>query len=131
MLDGDDNKPAETRREQGALVGRSWAATAPLQEKVDFAEMLPNPQVEHDSRCAQMARALKQAFLDPQYQGPWSTLYPLLEGRGLIETAGDTDTWLAGFVEGALDVMGLNPEGDVPSGFSTLASSRTCGPSRI
>jgi hypothetical protein len=111
MLDGDDNNPAEARREQGALVGRSWAATAPLEEKVHFAEMLPSPQVEHDSRCAQMARALKQAFLDPQNQGPWSTLYPLLEGRGLMETAGDTETWLAGFVDGALDVMGLNPEG--------------------
>ena len=73
-------------------------------------EMLPSPQVEHDLRCAQMAHALKQAFLDPHNQGRWATLYPLLEGRGLTETSSDPDTWLAGFVDGALDVMGLNPE---------------------
>jgi hypothetical protein len=110
MLGGHDNSPAEARRDQGSQVGRSWAATAPLEEKVHFEEMLPSPQVQHDARCAQMADALKQAFLDPQNQGRWPTLYPLLEDRGVTETSSDPDTWLAGFVDGALDVMGLNPE---------------------
>lgn len=110
MLGGDHTAPAEARRDQGAQVGRSWAATAPLEEKVQFEEMLPSPQVEHDSRCAQLAHALKQAFLDPQNLSRWPTLYPLLEGRGVTETSSAPDTWLAGFVDGALDVMGLNPE---------------------
>ncbi len=110
MQDGDANTPAEARRDQGAQVGRSWAATAPLEEKVQFEEMLPSPHGEHDSRCAQMAHALKQAFLDPQNQGRWPTLCPMLEGRGVTETSSDPDTWLAGFADGALDVMGLNPE---------------------
>jgi hypothetical protein len=109
MLDGDDAKATEARREQGAQVGRSWAATAPLEEKEQFQEVLPDPDVEHDSRCAQIARTLQQALLDPQHQARWPTLYPLVESRGLTEAANAPDTWLEGFVDGALDVMGLNP----------------------
>jgi hypothetical protein len=112
VMSGSDNTtPADAQRELGAELGRSWAATAPLEEKAQFDEMLPSSQIEHDSRCAQMARALRQAFLDPQNQGRWPALYPLLEGRGLTDTTSDTDTWLEGFVDGALDVMGLNPGG--------------------
>jgi hypothetical protein len=110
VMPGSDNAtPAEAQREHGAQLGRSWAATAPLEEKIQFEKMLPSPQVAHDSRCEQMGRALRQAFLDPQSEARWPALYPLLEGRGMTDTTSDTDTWLEGFVDGALDVMGLNP----------------------
>lgn len=56
-----------------------------------------------------MARTLRQALLDPQNRGRWSELYPLLDGRGLTDIGSDTDRWLEGFVNGAMDVMGLNP----------------------
>ena len=112
MAEIDDNEPSEARRENGERAGRSWAATAPLEEKVQLAEMLPDPNVEHDSRCAQIARWLKQELLDPQNQARWPTLFPLLEGRGLTEAISDTDTWLAGFVDGALDVIGFVPRAD-------------------
>lgn len=111
-MPGSDNAaPADAQREHGAQLGRSWAATAPLEEKVQFEKMLPSPQSEHDSQCAQVAGALRQAFLDPQNQGRWPALYPLLEGRGLTDTTSDTDRWLEGFVDGALDVLGLHPQG--------------------
>jgi hypothetical protein len=106
MTEIDDNESSEARRENGERAGRSWAATAPLEEKVQLGEMLPDPNVEHDSRCAQIARWLKQQLLDPQNQARWPTLFPLLKGRGLTETMSDTDTWLAGFVDGALDMIG-------------------------
>jgi hypothetical protein len=109
MLDGDDAKPTEARREQGAQAGRAWAATAPLEEKQQFQDVLPDPDVEHDSRCALIARTLKQALLDPGNEARWPTLYPLVESRGLTDAADAPDTWLEGFVDGALDVMGLNP----------------------
>jgi hypothetical protein len=35
-----------------------------------------------------------------------------MEGRGLSETMSETDTWLAGFVDGALDVIGFVPRAD-------------------
>lgn len=111
MPGSDNTMPGDAQREHGAQLGRSWAATAPLEEKVLFEEMLSSAHVEHDLRCSQMARALRQTFLDPQNQGRWPALYPLLEGRGLTDTTGDTDGWLEGFVDGALDVMGLNPGG--------------------
>lgn len=103
----DDGESPEARREHGERVGRSWAATAPLEEKVQLGEMLPDPKVEHESRCAQIARWLKQELLDQQNQARWPTLFPLLEGRGLTEAMSDTDTWLAGFVDGALDMIGF------------------------
>jgi hypothetical protein len=112
VMSGSDNSASgDAQREHGAQLGRSWAATAPLEEKVQFEKMLPSPQVEHDSRCAQMAHALRQALLDPQNQGRWPALYPLLAGRGLSDTTTDTDRLLEEFVDGALDVMGLNPGG--------------------
>jgi hypothetical protein len=110
MTEPDDNETPEARHEHGERVGRSWAATAPLEEKVQLGEMLPDPHVEHDSRCAQIARWLKQELLDPQNQTRWPTLYPLLEARGLTETMSDTDTWLAGFVDGALSMIGSSGE---------------------
>src|ERR1700693_4935623 len=109
-IDGDESP--EARRDNGERSGRSWAATAPLEEKVQLGEMLPDPNIEHESRSAQIARWLKQELLDPQNQARWPTLFPLLEGRGLTETMSDTDTWLAGFVDGALDVMGFKPQAD-------------------
>lgn len=112
MAEIDNDESPEARREHGERVGRAWAATAPLEEKVQLGEMLPDPNVEHNSRCAQIARWLKQELLDPQNHARWSTLFPLLERRGLTETMSDTDTWLAGFVDGALDVIGFEPRAD-------------------
>jgi hypothetical protein len=109
-IDGDES--AEERRDNGERSGRSWAATAPLGEKGQLGEMLSDPNVEHDSRCAQIARWLKQELLDPQNQARWPTLFPLLERRGLTEAMSDTDTWLAGFVDGALDVIGSTSRAD-------------------
>jgi hypothetical protein len=112
MVEIDDGESPEARRENGERAGRSWAATAPLDEKVQLGAMLPDPNVEHDSRCAQIARWLKQELLDAQNQARWPTLFPLMEGRGLSETMSETDTWLAGFVDGALDVIGFVPRAD-------------------
>jgi hypothetical protein len=112
MGEGDSVRQLEDRRENGERVGRSWAATAPLEEKMQLVKMLPDPNVENDSRCAQVARWLRQELLDPQNDGRWPTLHPLLEGRGLTETMIDTDTWLAGFVDGALDMIGFEPQAD-------------------
>lgn len=43
------------------------------------------------------------------HHGGWRTLYPLLEKQGFAEITSETDTWLAGFVDGALVAMGLEP----------------------
>jgi len=110
MTEGDD-KPHETRRDQGRREGRSWASTAPLEEKVRLWEVLPDPDIEHYSRCAQIAVWLKQEFTDPE-RPQWPTLFPLLESRGLPEILTPGDVWLAGFVDGALDVMGFKPQAD-------------------
>jgi len=102
--------PVETRRELGTRDGRFWAATAPLDEKVRLWEMFPDPNTDHDSRCAQVAHSLKKEIRDPNTPERWPTLSPLLRDRGLTETLSDTDAWLAGFLDGALDVMGVELE---------------------
>ena len=104
-----DTESPEARRDNGERAGRSWAATAPLEEKVQLGEMLPDPNIEHESRSAQIARWLRQELLDSQSQARWPSLFPLLEARGLSEAVSDTDTWLAGFVDGALDLIGFVP----------------------
>lgn len=104
--------PYETRREQGKREGRSWAATAPPEEKVQLWEALPDANIEHYSRCAQIAVWLKQELRDGGDQRRWPTLYPLLMDQGLPEVLTSADVWLAGFVDGALDVMGFKPQPD-------------------
>ena len=115
MTTSDEDQPHETRRQQGRRHGSSWAARAPLEEKVRLWEIEPDPEVEHYSRCLEISRQLKQELThDERYahlphHGGWRTLYPLLEEQGLVEITSETDTWLAGFVDGALVAMGLEP----------------------
>lgn len=104
--------PYETRREQGQREGRSWAATALPEEKVQLWEAHPETNIEYYSRCDQIAGWLKQELRDADDQRRWPTLYPLLEDRGLLEMLASGDVWLAGFVDGALDVMGFKPQAD-------------------
>jgi hypothetical protein len=70
---------AEARSELGARVGRSCAATAPLEEKVQSEEVLPSPDIEHDTRCAQMARAQTGV---PRSAEPRSVADPIPPARG-------------------------------------------------
>jgi len=115
MTTSDDDQLHETRRQQGRRHGGTWAATAPLEEKVRLWEILPDPNVEHYSRCVEISRQLKHELTHderrahPGHHEGWRTLYPLLEEQGLAAIMSETDTWLAGFVDGALVAMGLEP----------------------